>query len=69
MATATVPDRLLTEAEAAELLGLKQNTLNNWRCTHRVPLPYVRVGRAIRYRLADIQAFIERGTVRPGDID
>ena len=28
-------------------------------------LPYVRVGRHIRYRAADVAAFIERGTVMP----
>ena len=28
-------------------------------------LPYVRVGRHIRYRAADVAAFVERGTVMP----
>ena len=28
-------------------------------------LPYVRVGRHIRYKAADVAAFVERGTVMP----
>lgn len=53
----TIP--LLTTEQAAQILGIKPNTLENWRCTKRVSLPYVKVGRSIRYRQADLQKFIE----------
>ena len=63
MATATLPTPLLSENEAAEILNVTPGTLSVWRCTRRYPLPYVRVGRSIRYRLSDIEAFCESRTV------
>jgi excisionase family DNA binding protein len=51
--------KLLTTREAAELLHLAEDTLVVWRCTKRVTLPFIRLGRAIRYRESDIHAFIE----------
>ena len=53
------PDDLLTQDEAATELGVKPNTLANWRCTKRTVIPYVKIGkRAIRYRWADVQAYL-----------
>ena len=63
MTTATAPDRLLTEDETAELLATKPQTLSVWRVTKRYPLPYVKVGRNVRYKLSDVMAFIESRTV------
>jgi len=63
MSTATIPLGLLDENRAAEILGITAGTLSVWRCTKRYDLKYVRVGRAIRYRLADIERFIESRTV------
>lgn len=50
--------KLLTPAQVSEVLGICQGTLNNWRATKRVVLPYVKIGTAIRYREEDIAAFI-----------
>jgi excisionase family DNA binding protein len=47
----------LKEFEAAEYLGLKQNTLTRWRWEGRGPRFY-KVGGAIRYKLADLEAFV-----------
>ncbi len=58
--------RLLTTEEAAELMLVAPGTLVVWRCTGRYSLAYVRVGRLIRYRAADIAEFIERQRVSPG---
>jgi excisionase family DNA binding protein len=57
------PDPLLTEDQAADLLGVRPTTLQVWRCTRRYPLPYVKVGRNVRYRASALQAFIESRTV------
>lgn len=54
--------QLLTRDEAAEYLGVKSNTLAIWHTTGRYGLPLVKVGRAVRYRLADLEAFLERRT-------
>jgi excisionase family DNA binding protein len=47
----------LTEAEAAERLGLKVATLRAWRHQGRGPA-YVRLGRAVRYLASDIEDFL-----------
>ncbi|MCI5049235.1 MAG: helix-turn-helix domain-containing protein [Rickettsiales bacterium] len=51
---------LLTPEETAELLGISVNTLRMWRCAKRYDLPYVKVGRLVRYREKEIQDFILR---------
>lgn len=56
-------DPLLTEAQAAELLGVEPQTLQAWRCTRRYALPYVKVGRLVRYRASAIEAFLQARTV------
>ena len=49
---------LMTPEEVAEYLGISVETLNVWRCTKRYDLPYVKAGRLVRYRIADVEAFI-----------
>lgn len=61
--TINLPDRLLTEDEAAELLATKPQTLAVWRTNKRYELSYVKVGRNVRYKLSDVLAFIESRTV------
>lgn len=69
MARQAHPPLLLTEAEAARALGLSPGTLKAARL-HRLAtnplrdLPYVQIGRAIRYRHSDIADWIEIHTVR-----
>jgi Helix-turn-helix domain len=56
---------LLSEAQAADILGLKNpKTLAVWRCTKRYDLPYVKYGRVVRYRRKDLEAFIEANLVQ-----
>jgi len=55
---------LLRDSEAANFLGLKPITLRFWRMQKRGP-KYSRLGRAIRYSLDDLQAFIELNSVLP----
>lgn len=56
--TAAPPDELLTAEQAAAFLKVKPGTLACWRTTKRYPLKYTRVGKSIRYRLSDLQAFL-----------
>lgn len=51
---------LLTTAEAAEYLGLKINTLERWRSQFPNRLPFVKIGRTVKYRLEDLQAYISK---------
>jgi predicted DNA-binding transcriptional regulator AlpA len=55
-------DKLLTQEEAAEILGILPKTLQAWRTTQRYPLKWIKVGRCVRYRPEDIQRFIESRT-------
>ena len=50
---------LLTRAEAAEYLGTTPGTLATWACTQAVRVPYVKVGRSVRYRRRDLDRWLE----------
>lgn len=59
-----MPDRkLLTPVEVADLLGIKPSTLNVWRCTGRYKLPYVKVGKLVRYERRVVEQFIRENTI------
>lgn len=60
MATATAKIVWLNTREAAEMLGLKPQTLESWRIKGRGGLPFYRSGRLVRYMLSDVQRHIER---------
>jgi len=52
-------DPLLTQEQAARRLTLKNpKTLTVWRCTRRYDIPFVRIGRYIRYRQSSIDSFL-----------
>ena len=51
------PD-LLTRQQAAEYLGLKTQTLAVWATTHRYNLPFIKIGAVVRYRKADLDAWL-----------
>ena len=54
--------QLLNESEAADFLGVSPRTLSNWRCRGGGP-DYVKMGsKAIRYRLDDLNEFIDEHT-------
>jgi excisionase family DNA binding protein len=59
-------DKLLSEIEAAEYMGIAPNTLNGWRCTGRYALKFIKVGRLVRYKLSDLEEFLERRTRSTG---
>lgn len=52
--------RLLTEGEAAQYLNLPPRTLSTWRQRGGGP-KFVRLRRNVRYRLYDIEAFVNAG--------
>lgn len=54
---------LVDQAAAAEILQVKPHTLTNWRCTKRYPIPYIKIGRCVRYRVSDLLAFVENNRI------
>jgi hypothetical protein len=55
-------DALLNEAEAARFLNISPRTLQAWRSRGFGP-PFVRIGRAIRYRRCDLEQWASAGIV------
>ena len=64
MSTATLPrPELLTREEAASYLGCRPQTLAVWATTGRYELRFLKVGRLVKYRRSDLDAFLERRSV------
>ena len=59
----TVPQRLLTTAEAAEFVRLSKPHLEKCRVYGGGP-QFVRLGRSVRYRIEDLQAWVASGLRR-----
>jgi hypothetical protein len=53
---------LLDEKAAADPLQLAPGTLSVWRSTGRYRIPFVKVGRRVRYRRADLEAWLASRT-------
>lgn len=57
---------LLTENEAAPFLDVSPSTLSVWRCTGRYGIPFIKIGRKVRYRRSDLVAWLESRTRETG---
>ena len=57
---------LLTPEQVATITGLALETLAQWRSQKR-GLPYLKIGRAVRYDPAEIRAYLERCRVSVSD--
>ena len=56
---------LLDRKTAAKYLNVAPGTLAVWDCTKRYDLKPIKIGRAVRYRRADLDKFIEQRLGRP----
>jgi hypothetical protein len=52
---------IVHERKAAEILAVKVATLRKWRWQGCGPT-FIKVGAAVRYKLADLEKFIEAGS-------
>ncbi len=52
----------LTPKAASEYLGVSKETLSVWRCTGRYAIPYLKVGRLVKYRKSDLDSWLEKRT-------
>jgi hypothetical protein len=56
-------ERLLTSTKASELLGITPKSLANSRYTGTgIDIPYIKLGKVVRYKESDIQAYIKANT-------
>lgn len=53
---------LVNEREAAEILDVSPGTLSVWRSVGRYGLPFVKVGRKVRYSRTALNAWLESRT-------
>jgi hypothetical protein len=58
------PEQLLTQEQAAAVIGVKPPTLANWRHFGKGP-PYIKVGRSAFYKAAAIDAWLNEQAVIP----
>ena len=56
-------ERLLDTGQAARAIGVEPQTLEIWRCTGRVKIPYIKVGRLVRYKPSALRDYLEQQTV------
>jgi excisionase family DNA binding protein len=61
-------DSLLFPSEAATYIGVSENTLSVWRCVGRYAIPFIKVGRLVRYRKSDLDAWLADRTHSGGTL-
>lgn len=57
---------LVDEKEAARILDDSPGTLSVWRSTGRYNLPFIKIGRNVRYRRTDLLAWLDKRTRETG---
>lgn len=58
-----ISDRLLKQKEVAEMIGMSEAWLEQCRF-RKTGIPFVKMERACRYRLSDVQSWLEQHLVR-----
>lgn len=55
---------ILTDTQgASRLLDIPASTLVKWRSTGENKIPFIRIGRQVKYRTIDLRAYIESHTI------
>jgi len=54
---------LLSTHQASIYIGVSPGTLEVWRCTKRYQIPFIKVGRLVRYRKSELDNFLDHRTV------
>ncbi len=55
-------NQLLTSSQVSKMLNVHMETLRIWRLIQKDKLPYIRIGRLIRYKKSDVEALIQNGS-------
>ena len=64
MPTIETACQCLTEQEVSAPTGLSLSTLRAHRFK-RIGFPYIKIGRAVRYRVCDLEAFLSKHLIDP----
>lgn len=54
---------LLSTHQASIYIGVSLGTLEVWRCTKRYQIPFIKVGRLVKYRKSALDDFLAQRTV------
>ncbi len=57
---------LLSADQAAATIDVTSGTLSVWRSTGRYGIPFIKIGRKVRYRKSDLLAWLESRTRESG---
>jgi excisionase family DNA binding protein len=60
--TATRPTQLISVNDAAQFLAVSPSTLYGWVWQRRIP--FVKVGRAVRFDMADLERFVAENRIQ-----
>jgi len=61
---------LVTPKDAAAIMSVSVGTLAKWRSTGHPSIPYVKIGRCVRYRRAELEDYIQKYTINsPSETD
>jgi excisionase family DNA binding protein len=60
--TATRPTQLINVNDAAQFLAVSPSTLYGWVWQRRIP--FVKVGRAVRFDMADLERFVAENRIQ-----
>jgi predicted DNA-binding transcriptional regulator AlpA len=52
-------EKLLTQAEVASFIGMSESWLA-WHRWYGDSIPFLKIGRSVRYRLSDVQAWVDQ---------
>jgi excisionase family DNA binding protein len=66
MGAQTLTSTLLSADQVAQLTGISIDTLAQWRSQRR-EIPYLKIGRKIRYDLTDVQNYLRGCRVSVSD--
>ena len=64
-----IQKKLMTRREAASYLGIKEQTLALWAHANRYDLPYYKIGSTAKYKLEDLERFIELNQQSSGEVE
>lgn len=56
--------QVVDEKQAAEALGVRVRTLQQWRWLRKGPA-YLKIGRAVRYQTEDLYSFLSARRIEP----
>jgi len=62
-------NELLNDREVGEVLDLQPSTIRKKRCEGSLPIRYIKVGRKVFYKRADVLRYLEAHVYEPATVE